>query len=148
MQEGAAVILITRIFGAAYVLTPLRITYAVESSGVHCIPGSEATCNIRQLPCFAKGERFDLALTSLEGSALGIEERYSVQWCQEDDSVWYEMYAISKPATLDAYLGYPLLRYYQRKVREASIAVMKKLLAPEEDTVDAAMRMWDTMKMG
>ena len=58
------------------------------------------------------------------------------------------MYAISKPATLDAYLGYPLLRYYQRKVREASIAVMKKLLAPEEDTVDAAMRMWDSMKMG
>ena len=48
-------ILITMIFGAAYVLTPLRITYAVESSGVHCIPGSEATCNIRQLPCFAKG---------------------------------------------------------------------------------------------
>ena len=59
----------------------------------------------------------------------------------------YELYSISKPATLDAYLAYPLLRYYQKAFREASIAVVKKALEKDE-TVDAAMRMWDTMKMG
>lgn len=60
----------------------------------------------------------------------------------------FELYSISKPATLDAYLGYPLLRYYQRKIRDASIAAVKRKLAPKEGTADAAMRMWDTMKMG
>ena len=59
----------------------------------------------------------------------------------------YELYSISKPATLDAYLAYPLLRYYQKAFREASIAVVKTALKKDE-TVDAAMRMWDTMKMG
>ena len=59
----------------------------------------------------------------------------------------YELYSISKPATLEAYLLYPLLRYYQQAFRKASIAVVKKNLKKDED-VDAAMRTWDTMKMG
>ena len=58
------------------------------------------------------------------------------------------MYSISKPATLDAYLAFPLLRYYQRQLREASIAAMKKALAPPDETIDKAMHMWDAMKMG
>jgi len=57
VQKGAAVILTTRVLGVAYVLTPMRIMYAVESSGDHHIPGSDAAKEIRQLPCFAKGER-------------------------------------------------------------------------------------------
>ena len=60
----------------------------------------------------------------------------------------YELYSISKPATLDAYLGYPLLRYYQRRFRDASIAKLESALAPKEDTTDLAMQMWDTIKMG
>ena len=40
------------------------------------------------------GKRFDLALGSLEGSMLSIEERCSVQWCQEDDTVWCATHAI------------------------------------------------------
>ena len=48
-------ILATKILGAVYVLSPLRISYAVESTGPHCIPASDATQDIRQLPCFAKG---------------------------------------------------------------------------------------------
>ena len=59
----------------------------------------------------------------------------------------YELYSISKPATLDTYLAYPLLRYYQKTFREASIAAVKKALEKDE-TVDAAMRIRDTMKMG
>ena len=49
---------------------------------------------------------------------------------------------------MDAYLGYPLLRHYKRKLRDASITAVKRKLAPNNDTVDAAMKMWDTMKMG
>ena len=45
----------TRILGAVYVLSPLRVAYAVESMGPHCIPASDAARDIRQLPCFAKG---------------------------------------------------------------------------------------------
>ena len=43
----------------------------------------------------------------------------------------YELYSISKPATLDAYLAYPLLRYYQRRFKDSSVAVVKRELAPD-----------------
>ena len=62
-------ILSTKILGLAYVLNPLRITYTVEYSGTHCIPGSDATRNIRQLPCFASGAHLP-ASTQLLASAL------------------------------------------------------------------------------
>ena len=62
-------ILATKILGLAYVLSPLRITYTVEHSGTHCIPGSDATRNIRQLPCFANGAHLP-ASTHLLASAL------------------------------------------------------------------------------
>lgn len=62
-------ILSTKILGAAYVLSPLRITYSVEHSGTHCIPGNDATRNIRQLPCFAKGAHLPVS-TQLLASAL------------------------------------------------------------------------------
>jgi uncharacterized protein (UPF0548 family) len=32
--------------------------------------------------------RYDLGQTCLQGHSLAGEERFSVQWCQEDDSVW------------------------------------------------------------
>ncbi len=32
--------------------------------------------------------RYDCALSSIEGCALCVEERFSVQWSHEDNTVW------------------------------------------------------------
>lgn len=37
----------------------------------------------------------------------------------------YEIYAISRPATLLALASYPLTRYYQRRFRQESIAAVR-----------------------
>src|SRR5262245_59697232 len=42
------------------------------------------------------------------------EERFSIEWHQADDSVWYDIYAFSKPAYWMVKLGYPLARRLQR----------------------------------
>jgi len=55
----------------------------------------------------------------------------SMPWPMLLCSCRYELYSISKPATLDAYLAYPLLRYYQRRFKDSSVAVVKRELAPD-----------------
>ena len=73
-------LLSTRVFGAAYILSPLRIMYATESSGVHCVPGSEATRTIRQLPCFAKGASvYPVSTSSFLASLTGCSSSAALQ---------------------------------------------------------------------
>ena len=55
--------------------------------------------------------------------ALG-EERFSIEWHQADDSVWYDLYAFSRPAHKLARLGYPLGRRLQRRFAQASKRAM------------------------
>jgi len=55
--------------------------------------------------------------------ALG-EERFSIEWHQADDSVWYDLYAFSRPAHVLARLGYPLGRRLQRRFAQASKQAM------------------------
>ncbi len=56
VQMGTDLVLVTKVLGFAYVTSPLRIVYASESNGEHQIPGSTAHKEIRQLPCYARGE--------------------------------------------------------------------------------------------
>jgi hypothetical protein len=41
----------------------------------------------------------------------------------------YEVYTISRPATLLAFASYPLTRYYQRKFRKESAAAVRDAVA-------------------
>ena len=69
-QVGADLVLVTRVLGLAYIVSPLRIAYAAESSGDHQIPGSDAHKEIRQLPCYAKGQCWSMAQSEKGPSAL------------------------------------------------------------------------------
>jgi uncharacterized protein (UPF0548 family) len=57
--------------------------------------------------------------------AIG-EERFSVEWHETDDSVWYDLYAFSRPGSLLARLGYPLARRLQRRFARASMRAMAR----------------------
>ena len=55
--------------------------------------------------------------------AIG-EERFAVEWHAVDDSVWYDLYAFSRPGSLLARLGSPLARHLQRRFARDSKAAM------------------------
>lgn len=47
-----------------------------------------------------------------------------------DDSVWYEIYTLSRPATPLAALFRPLLRHYQARFAAQSMAAMAAQVGP------------------
>ncbi len=71
-------------------------------------------------------KRFGFAYGTLLDHAESGEERFTVEWNQETDDVWYAILAFSRPNKFAAKLGYPLTRSLQRKFAEDSKAAMRK----------------------
>lgn len=71
------------------------------------------------------GRRFAFGHATLKGHQISGEERFSVEWVKADDSVWYDVYSISRPATPLVALWQPLLHFYQRRFAAQSAAVMQ-----------------------
>ncbi len=70
--------------------------------------------------------RFGFAYGTLPDHGAVGEERFMVEWRPEDDSVWYDLYALSRPRHPLARLGYPLARALQRRFARASKRAMAK----------------------
>lgn len=104
IRPGTDVAVIVRHFGF-WSLNACRIVYVVEDESPE-----------RLLYGFAYGT---LAQHAVQG-----EERFTVEWIREDDAVWYEIRAFSRPRELLAKLGYPLCRTLQRRFAAASNAAM------------------------
>ena len=49
-----------------------------------------------------------------------------IRWEPADDSVWYELRAVSKPNHLVAQLGYPIVRREQARFRRLSAVAMRQ----------------------
>ncbi len=69
--------------------------------------------------------RFAFAYGTLLEHAESGEERFQVEWHQEDDSVWYDILAFSRPNQLLARLGYPYVRRKQTQFARESKLMMK-----------------------
>jgi len=69
-------------------------------------------------------KRFGFAYGTLAEHAESGEERFTVEWNREDDSVWYDILAFSRPRQMLARLGYPLSRLLQKRFAEGSKAAM------------------------
>ena len=74
-------------------------------------------------------ERVDVSRTgfaygTLAGHAEIGEERFVVEWNRADDSVWYDLYAFSRPGHWLARLGYPISRSLQRRFARESKQAM------------------------
>jgi len=65
-------------------------------------------------------DRFGFAYGTLGEHAECGEERFSIEWNHQDDSVWYDILAFSQPRNILARIGYPLSRRLQRKFVRAS----------------------------
>jgi uncharacterized protein (UPF0548 family) len=67
--------------------------------------------------------KFGFAYGTLPGHAERGEERFSVEWLA-DDTVWYDLYAFSRPRLWAARVGAPVTRALQRRFARDSKAAM------------------------
>jgi len=68
--------------------------------------------------------KFGFAYGTLTDHVECGEERFSVEWYPEDDSVWYDILAFSRPQQLLVRLGYPLARLLQKRFAKQSLRAM------------------------
>jgi len=71
-------------------------------------------------------ETFGFAYGTLPAHVERGEERFLVQWDHSDDSVWYDLLAISQPNHILARLGYLYVRHLQRRFAHNSLQAMQR----------------------
>jgi uncharacterized protein (UPF0548 family) len=75
-------------------------------------------------------ERFGFAYGTLTDHMESGEERFSVEWRRDDDSVWYDLFAFSRPRHPLARLGGPVARALQRRFARDSLSAMARAAGP------------------
>lgn len=109
IREGTTVAVVARTAGF-WSLNAARIVYTLDESDIRM-------------------RRFGFAYGTLRDHAEMGEERFSVELHRADGSVWYDLYAFSRPRLWLAQIGYPLTRVYQRRFAQDSKAVMARTVA-------------------
>jgi uncharacterized protein (UPF0548 family) len=70
--------------------------------------------------------RFGFVYGTLRDHAERGHEQFTVEWRRNDDSVWYDILAYSKPNALLARLGYPVARLLQKRFARDSMKAMAR----------------------
>ena len=71
--------------------------------------------------------RYGFVYGTLPGHVECGEERFQIEWNQNDDSVWYDILAFSRPNHPLARIGYPIVRMLQKKFARDSAAAMQRV---------------------
>jgi uncharacterized protein (UPF0548 family) len=74
--------------------------------------------------------RYGFAYGTLPQHGERGEERFTVEFHPSDNSVWYDIYAFSRPRLI-ARLGYPYARSLQRRFARDSMSAMKKAITAD-----------------
>jgi len=102
--------------------TPIQVGQVVavlaHSLGIWCLNA----CRIVYV--MDEPRKFGFAYGTLPGHVESGEERFTVEW-HEDDAVWYDILAFSRPNHFLVRLGYPLVRRLQKRFARDSVAAMK-----------------------
>ena len=107
IQTGATVAVVVKHLGF-WSMNACRIVYVVEE-------GNEQ-------------QRYGFAYGTLPGHAERGEESFTVEWNKEDESVWYDIFAVSKPGPL-AMMGYAYARRLQKRFARDSKEAMRRAVA-------------------
>jgi len=103
IAAGETVAVLATIWGLCF-LNACRIVYTVDEDG----------------PL----RRFGFAYGTLPQHAESGEERFTIEWNREDNSVWYDLLAFSRPNQLLAKIAYPLARNLQKRFAGDSMQSM------------------------
>ena len=110
VEVGTTVAVVGRHLGL-FSLTACRIVYLIDEDD-------------------GKVRRRGFAYGTLYEHAERGEERFTVEWRREDGSVYYDLYAFSRPNHPLARIGYPLARRQQRRFARDSLQAMVRATAP------------------
>ena len=69
-------------------------------------------------------KRFGFGYGTLPGHGERGEERFSVEWSRENNTVHYDVFAFSRPKHPLAWLGYPFARMLQKRFARDSKKMM------------------------
>lgn len=108
VEAGATVAVKARAFGT-WSLSAARVVYVIDES-----------------------RRFGFAYGTLPDHVEKGEERFLVEW-REDDSVWYDIFAFSRPQHPLVKLSAPLARRLQKQFARASLNRMAFLTTDNTD---------------
>jgi uncharacterized protein (UPF0548 family) len=104
--------------------TPIEVGATVAVLVQHFGFWSLNACRIVYV--FDEERRYGFAYGTLQDHAEQGEERFSIDWSAEDDSVYYSILAFSKPKKWQARMMRPLSRMLQKKFARDSLAAMKR----------------------
>jgi uncharacterized protein (UPF0548 family) len=121
IRVGQVVAVMARLFGLWW-LNACRIVYVVDEAG--------------------PVQRYGFAYGTLPGHAESGEERFTVEWHEADDAVWYDILAFSRPQQLLARLGYPLARRLQRRFARDSAGAMQRAVVEGQAAVQGKSDLW------
>jgi len=113
IQADQVVAVIARLFGLWW-LNACRIVYVVDEEG--------------------PVQRYGFAYGTLPEHAESGEERFTVEWHEADDAVWYDILAFSRPQQLLPRLGYPFARRLQQCFASDSAAAMRRAVGQGTST--------------
>jgi uncharacterized protein (UPF0548 family) len=92
-------------FASVWLLCACRVVYVVNEDG--------------------PVKKYGFAYGTLPGHPETGEERFTIEWHDADNSVWYDLLAFSKPGNLLVTIGYPLTRALQKKfVKDSQRAML------------------------
>jgi uncharacterized protein (UPF0548 family) len=114
IQADQAVAVIAQLFGLLW-LNTCRIMYIVDEDG--------------------PVKRFGFAYGTLPEHAESGEERFTIEWHQQEVAVWYDILALSHPQQLLARLGYPLARSIQKRSARDSAAAMLRAVVEDQSKI-------------
>jgi uncharacterized protein (UPF0548 family) len=105
--------------------TPIHVGETVAVLVKHFGFWSLNACRIVYV--FQEERAYGFAYGTLEEHAEQGEERFSVDWL-EDDSVWYNILAFSRPRKWQARVMRPLSRMLQKRFARDSMTAMKRAI--------------------
>lgn len=79
--------------------------------------------------------RFGFAYGTLPDHVESGEERFLLEWDRDQDEIWYDILAFSRPRHWAAKLGYPIVRRTQKRFSRDSTMAMKR--AVQQDACPA-----------
>ena len=110
IQTGEVVAIIVRNLGVWW-LNACRIVYVVDETGLV--------------------SRYGFAYGTLPDHVGTGEERFLVEWDRMSGEVWYDILAFSRPYFFLTRLGYPYMRWVQRRFGRESAAAMLRVVNHE-----------------
>ncbi|XP_038979771.1 LOW QUALITY PROTEIN: UPF0548 protein At2g17695-like [Phoenix dactylifera] len=106
-----------------WVMMPLQVAYVTDIS----TPSKQQLLGLSRLV-------FGFGSGTLQGHLLAGEERFSIEW-DENDQVWYETFSFSKPAHILSVIAYPYVQLRQKYFAQQSTnAVLKYVTSKKQFT--------------